>query len=115
MEKDKKTKQEKKEKKKNKKQTNQINATDKLNESNTRGRYFKGTVKKIIKNRAVIEFNRLIFIKKYERFAKAKTKLHAYLPKHLMNEIRIGNVVKIRECRPKSKIIHFIIVRKIKK
>jgi len=79
-----------------------------------RGRHFKGIVKKIVGNRAVIEFERLVYYKKYERFAKAKTKLHAYLPECLKKEIAVGNLVRIGECRPISKIIHFVVMEKIK-
>ena len=63
--------------------------------------------------RVVIEFDRTVFIKKYERYAKRKTKLHARLPDCLFNEINIGDYVEIMECRPISKIIHFIAVKKI--
>lgn len=79
-----------------------------------RGRHFEGTVKKIIGSRAVIEFGRLIHSKKYERFAKAKTKLHAYIPSCLRKTIALGDSVRIRECRPLSKILHFIVMEKIK-
>jgi small subunit ribosomal protein S17 len=79
-----------------------------------RGRYFKGTVIKIIGKRAVIEFERLIRFKKYERFAKARTKLHAYLPDCMKKQIAVGDLIKIGECRPLSKIMHFIVVEKIK-
>lgn len=79
-----------------------------------RGRYFKGIVKKIINNRVIIEFERLISFKKYERFAKAKTKLHAYLPTCMKKQIAVGDLVKIGECRPLSKIMHFVVMEKIK-
>jgi len=79
-----------------------------------RGRYFKGIVKKILGKLAVIEFERLIYYPKYERFAKAKTKLHAYLPDCMKKTIVVGDLVKIRECRPISKIMNFIVVERIK-
>ena len=111
-----------KEKKKNKDKKNK-KATVKCNDKNCpihgqlsiRGRYFKGIVKKIVGQRVIIEFERLIFIKKYERFAKASTKLHAYLSKCLRDEINVGDIVKIGECRPLSKIVHFAVIEKIKK
>ena len=80
----------------------------------TRGRYFKGIVKKIIGKRAVIEFERLIYYEKYERFAKARTKLHAYLPDCMKKTVAVGDLVRIGECKPLSKIINFIVVEKIK-
>ena len=81
----------------------------------TRGRIFKGTVIKKFPKRVVIEFERTIYIKKYERYSKRKTKLHARLPDEMIKEINIGDYIEIRECRPLSKIIHFIVVGKVSK
>ena len=81
----------------------------------TRGRIFKGTVIKKFPKRVVIEFERTIYIKKYERYSKRKTKLHARLPDEMIKEINIGDYIEIRECRPISKIIHFIVIKKIDK
>ncbi len=77
-----------------------------------RGRVFEGTVIKKFSNRIVIEFERTVFIKKYERYMKKKTKLHARLP-HCANA-DVGDYVQIRECRPLSKIIHFVYIKKIR-
>jgi len=44
----------------------------------------------------------------------SKTKIHARLPKCMEKEIHKGDFVKIRECRPLSKIIHFVFVEKLK-
>jgi len=79
----------------------------------TRGRSFKGTVIRKFPKRVVIEFDRTVFIKKYERYAKRKTKLHARLPECMFNEINLGDYIEIIECRPISKIVHFIAVQKI--
>ena len=46
----------------------------------TRGRIFKGTVIKKFQKRIAIEFERMIYVKKYERYKKSKTKIHARLP-----------------------------------
>lgn len=78
----------------------------------TRGRIFQGFITKKFPTRAVIEFERTVYIPKYERYYKKKTKLHARLSKHI--SVEIGDLVKIQECRPLSKIIHFIIIEKIK-
>ena len=80
-----------------------------------RGRSFKGTVIKKFSKRVVIEFERTIYIKKYERYAKRKTKLHARLPVCIEDEIKIGDYVEIKECRPISKIIHFVVTGKAAK
>lgn len=78
-----------------------------------RGRSFRGKVIKKFPKRVVIEFDRTLYIKKYERYAKRKTKLHARLPDCMFNEINIGDYIEIMECRPISKIVHFIVVKKI--
>jgi small subunit ribosomal protein S17 len=79
-----------------------------------RGRVFRGTVIKKFPKRAVIEFERTLYIPKYERFAKSKTKLHAKLPDCLDKEINIGDYIEIRECRKLSKIISFVVMKKIR-
>ena len=81
--------------------------------TSTRGRSFKGKVIKKFPKRVVIEFERTIYIKKYERYAKRKTKLHARLPECMFNKINIGDYIEIKECRPISKIVHFIVINKI--
>ncbi|MEK6860009.1 MAG: 30S ribosomal protein S17 [Nanoarchaeota archaeon] len=78
-----------------------------------RGRSFQGKVIKKFPKRAVIEFERTVFIKKYERYAKRKTKLHARLPDCMFNDINVGDYIEITECRPISKIVHFIVTKKI--
>lgn len=78
-----------------------------------RGRSFKGFVIKKFPKRVVIEFERTVYIKKYERYSARKTKLHARLPDCMWNEINIGDYIEIIECRPISKIVHFMVVKKI--
>ena len=95
----------------------QMNCTDKFcpkhGKISLRGRNFKGTVIKKFPKRVCIEFERTIYIKKYERYAKRKTKLHARLPDCMADGINTGDYIEIKECRPISKIIHFIVIRKI--
>ena len=79
-----------------------------------RGRYFEGAVTRKFDRRVTIEFERMVYVKKYERFAKSKTKIHARLPACLEKEINIGDAIRVQECRPLSKIIHFVVIRKIK-
>jgi len=78
-----------------------------------RGRSFKGKVIRKFPKRVCIEFERTIYIKKYERYAKRKTKLHARLPDCMAKDVNIGDYIEIKECRPISKIIHFIVINKI--
>ena len=83
-------------------------------ELKTRGRIFEGRVTKRFPRRVVIEFERMIYIKKYERYAKSKTKIHAHLSECMENQINIGDLIRIQECRPLSKLIHFVVIKKIK-
>ena len=80
----------------------------------TRGRTFQGVVVKKFNKRILIEFERTVYIKKYERYAKSKTKIHARLPICIEDKINLGDLIKVQECRPLSKIIHFVVVEKIK-
>ncbi len=79
-----------------------------------RGRIFQGKVIKKFHKRIVIEFERMIYVRKYERYKKSKTKIHARLPVCMENEINVGDLIKIQECRPLSKIIHFVVIGKVK-
>ena len=78
----------------------------------TRGRTFRGIVTKKFDTRVVIEFERTVRIPKYERFAKKKTRLHARIPAEM--NVHVGDLVKVRECRPLSKIIHFVVIDVLK-
>jgi len=79
----------------------------------THGRIFEGKVIKKFPKRITIEFERMIYIRKYERYTKTKTKIHARLPDCISEEVNVGDLVRVRECRPLSKIIHFIFIKKI--
>ena len=79
-----------------------------------RGRTFKGYITKKFHKRIVIEFERIIYVRKYERYAKKKTKIHAWLPECMHNNVKVVDYVLVGECRPLSKIIHFVFVEKIR-
>ena len=79
-----------------------------------RGRVFEGIVIRKLHKRVTIEFERMIYVRKYERYKKSKTKIHARLPICMEDEINIGDLIKVQECRPLSKIIHFVVIKKIK-
>jgi len=78
-----------------------------------RGKTFEGTVIKKFPRRVVIEFERMVYVRKYERYKKSKTKIHARLPDCMEREINVGDLIKIQECRPLSKIIHFVVIGKV--
>ncbi len=80
----------------------------------TRGRIFEGTVTKKFPKRVVIEFERMVYVRKYERYARHKTKIHARLPENMESSVNVGDLIRVHECRPLSKIIHFVVVQKIK-
>jgi small subunit ribosomal protein S17 len=80
-----------------------------------RGKVFDGYVIRKFHKRIVIEFERMIYIRKYERYKKSRTKIHARLPDCMEKEISVGDLVRIRECRPLSKIVHFVVIEKINK
>lgn len=79
-----------------------------------RGKIFEGKVIKKFHKRIAIEFERTTYVRKYERFSKSKTKIHARLPICMEKEINLGDLIRIHECRPLSKIIHFVVIKKVK-
>lgn|SRR3989344_2512020 len=99
-------------KEKTKKQQEPVTAEGKKDLVGTRGRFFEGFVIKKFPKRVVIEFERTVYVHKFERFYKKKTKLHARLPNGM--DINIGDLVRIQECRPLSKITHFVVISKVR-
>ncbi|MBX4196599.1 30S ribosomal protein S17 [Candidatus Pacearchaeota archaeon] len=77
-----------------------------------RGRVFEGFVTKKFATRVVIEFERTVYVQKYKSFYKKKTRIHAHLPQGM--DINVGDYIQVRECRPLSKIIHFIVIKKVR-
>jgi len=79
-----------------------------------RSKSFQGEVIKKLPGRIKIQFERFVYDRKYERFDKRRTRIHARLPDCLKEQINLGDWIEIAECRPLSKIIHFIAVKKIR-
>jgi small subunit ribosomal protein S17 len=79
-----------------------------------RGRTFEGEVVAKLHGRVKIEFDRFLYDRKYERFDKRRTKLHARLPDCLKEQIQLGDWIEIKECRKLSKILSFYVTRKIR-
>ncbi len=79
-----------------------------------RGRVFEGRVIRKFPKRIAIEFERMVYVKKYERYSRSRTKIHARLPICMERDINVGDLIRIQECRPLSKIIHFVVIKKIK-
>lgn len=77
-----------------------------------RGRQFTGIVISTkMRKTAVVEFERLNFVNKYERYEKRRTRLNAHNPECVM--AKDGEIVRLSECRPLSKTKHFVIVEKL--
>ncbi len=49
-------------------------------------------------------------IRKYERYEKRRSKIHAHNPPCM--DAKVGDVVKVAECRPLSKTKSFVVVEK---
>jgi small subunit ribosomal protein S17 len=79
-----------------------------------RGKIFEGKITNKFPKRVSVELERMVYVRKYERYKKSKTKIHARLPDCLEKEIAVGDFVKVQECRPLSKIIHFVVIEKIR-
>ena len=77
-----------------------------------RGRQFTGTIISTkMRKTAVIEFGRLQFLKKYERYEKRMTRLKVHNPECI--NAKEGSIVKVVECRPLSKTKNFVIVKNL--
>lgn len=77
-----------------------------------RGRRFTGTVLSTkMRKTAIIEFDRLQYLEKYERYEKRRTKLKAHNPECI--NAKEGESVRLIECRPLSKTKNFVIVQKL--
>ncbi len=78
-----------------------------------RGRTFVGTVKAAKAHKtATIEWDRIKYIRKYERYEKRKSAVKAHNPECI--NAKAGDKVKIMECRPLSKTKKFVIVEVMK-
>ena len=78
------------------------------NEANTKGKTLVGTVvSDKMQKTIVVSVERTVKHPKYGKILRRKTKLHA----HDENEIcQVGNIVKIRESRPLSKLKNWVLV-----
>ncbi len=77
-----------------------------------RGRTFEGVVVSDKMSRtATIEIERMQVIPKYERYERRTSKLHAHNPPCIA--ARVGDKVKIMECRRLSKTKAFVVVQKL--
>ncbi len=70
---------------------------------------------KVVSNKmdksAVVSWNRLVKVPKYERYMKKRSKITVHVPPCI--NIEVGDKVKIMECRPLSKTKKFVIIQKM--
>jgi len=80
-----------------------------------RGRKFTGVVKRknIKQKKITIEFERFIYLPKYERYLKRFTRIHAHLPDCMQDKVDVGDKVEVAETRPISKTINHVLVKKL--
>ena len=77
-----------------------------------RGKQFTAIVVSTkMRKTAVVEFGRLHFLKKYERYEKRRTKLKVHNTECI--SAKEGDIVQIIECRPLSKTKNFVIIQKL--
>ncbi len=81
---------------------------------NPRGRSFEGEVIRVFGDRVTIQFEKLLYLRKYERYEKRRTKLQAKIPVELRGSLIVGDYIEVRECRPLSKLINFMVIKKIR-
>jgi len=74
-----------------------------------RGRSFVGVVSSTKMQKTItVEWPRLSYLKKYERYEKKKTKITAHVPGCM--KVNRGDKVRIHETRPLSKTKNFVVV-----
>ena len=79
----------------------------------TRGRTFKGEVMSAKAQKTVtVQWNRRVYISKYDRYLKKRSKVKAHLPEGI--DVKEGDTVIIRECRPISKTKKFVVTEVVK-
>ena len=79
-----------------------------------RGQIFVGeVVSDTAPKTVVVKREYLKKIRKYERYERRTSKIHAHNPPCI--DAQVGDIVKIAECRPISKTKSFVVVERIKK
>ena len=74
-----------------------------------RGKLFHGKVVKAkAKDTVVLEKELPTYFKKFRRYARGKSSIHAHVPSNI--EVKEGDIVVAAECRPLSKSVSFVVV-----
>lgn len=80
-----------------------------------RGRKFIGVIKRknLKQKKITVEFERFIYLPKYERYLKRFTRIHTHLPDCMQDKVDIGDKVVVAETRPISKTINHVLLKKL--
>ena len=77
-----------------------------------RGRTFTGVViSDKMQKTVTVEWPRLFYIPKFERYEKRRSRVKAHNPPCI--SAKVGDTVKIAECRPVAKTVSFSIIEKL--
>ncbi|MEM1951984.1 MAG: 30S ribosomal protein S17 [Candidatus Caldarchaeum sp.] len=77
-----------------------------------RGITLAGVVfKKKMNKNVVVEREHTVYIKKFKRYLRRRSRISAHLPPCL--NVEVGDRVKLMECRPLSKTVSFVVIEKI--
>ena len=75
-----------------------------------RGKLLTGTVTSArAKNMAVVSREYPRPVRKYKRYERSRSKVHAFLPSCV--DVKEGDVVMVAECRPLSKTVSFVVIQ----
>lgn len=78
-----------------------------------RGQVFEGVVASAkAKNTVIVVREYSHYVPKYRRYERRQSRIPAHCPPCL--EVREGDKVRIVECRPISKTVHFVVFEKLK-
>ena len=77
-----------------------------------RGRILEGKAVGIkARNMAIVEREYLHYVKKYMRYEKRRSRIHAHVPPCL--GVGEGDSVKVAECRPLAKTVSFVVIERL--
>jgi small subunit ribosomal protein S17 len=78
-----------------------------------RGRVLEGKIASLKQQKsAVVEVDYIANVKKFQRFEKRRSKIHAHIPECL--KVRVGSLIEISSCRRLSKTISFVATKVLK-
>jgi small subunit ribosomal protein S17 len=77
-----------------------------------RGQVFEGTVASAKgQNTVIITREYFHYVPKYRRYERRRSRIPAHCPPCL--KVKEGDRVRIAECRPLSKTVHFVVIEKL--